>query len=772
MADSILRLKVESQEYDQKIKRAAEGIQQYAQKCREVGGTLTKLDDGVLEFVQALGQMDTVATGTKQQLREMSNALTTLTQTYRGLTDEEKASPFGQEMAKGIQQITERAGQMRDAMDDVNLSIKNVASDTATFDQIAGAANIATSGFQVLQGATKILGIEMGDNVEIIAKLQAAMAVTNGLSQIQAALQKQSAFMQGVMAAKTALATVAQQAYAVATGEATAAQVALNAAMAVNPYAWVVIAIGAVVAQTYAFIEAINKTIEAGGELGDVIKNSMISPIYAYMVASDEAEEKQKQWQQSLKDTKTIVDDLANSFNILKEAMKLSGASDKDLYHAEYESLLKQRSELKKQLENKDLPHDEWQKIADQIKEVNKAMGELNQKRKTYLDQVVKLKNPSYVNSLNTEREINAAIGIARSERGQNQMGSVNWNYWNDLETNLKNRLPKTSTVTPKTSTVTPMTTANTNNGKVKVQTEPEFITGPPRFNEETISAWTSMIKDQLSKADFGTELYNNLTDNLSDMSRLTTTIQDAIKLGLDIPQDQVQRMYEEVFDQNNLPEGMYDDMIEKFIEDFKIKTGKDLKIGSDGKLTEGNEGKQSESDNDKEEEKYFTTEFSKLSGGLSGFQSGLKQLGIDLGDGFGSVVSGLQGIASILTAIQTIVGAIEAVSQISAFWPLAGGGIIKAAGGTLVGDSYSGDNLRGIGPGGQIYGLNAGEIVLNRAQAGVLAAELSSGNDGGGVAQPYVSGQYIFLGTNNYLKASGQGEIVTTKMLKRYGLV
>ena len=132
-------------------------------------------------------------------------------------------------------------------------------------------------------------------------------------------------------------------------------------------------------------------------------------------------------------------------------------------------------------------------------------------------------------------------------------------------------------------------------------------------------------------QADYGTELYNNLTDNLSDMSRLTTTIQDAIKLGLDIPQDQVQRMYEEVFDQNNLPEGMYDDMIEKFIEDFKIKTGKDLKIGSDGKLTEGNEGKQSESDNDKEEEKYFTTEFSKLSGGLSGFQSGLKQLGIDL---------------------------------------------------------------------------------------------------------------------------------------------
>ena len=55
MADSILRLRVQSEEYDQKIKRAAEGIQQYAQKCREAGGTLEHLDDGVEDFVKALG---------------------------------------------------------------------------------------------------------------------------------------------------------------------------------------------------------------------------------------------------------------------------------------------------------------------------------------------------------------------------------------------------------------------------------------------------------------------------------------------------------------------------------------------------------------------------------------------------------------------------------------------------------------------------------------------------------------------------------------------
>ena len=228
MSDSVVKLRIDSKEYDANIKRAGDALTQYFQKVKEGGGTLMHLDEGVMEAVKAMGELGTQAKNAKGGLRELTQATTDMTIAYRNLTEEEKASPLGKAMQQSIEQMTERAGQMRDAMDDVNLSIKNVASDTATFDQIAGAANVATSGFQVLQGATKVLGIEMGDNVEIIAKLQAAMAVTNGLSQIQAALQKQSAFMQGVMAAKTALATVAQQAYAVATGEATAAQVAFN----------------------------------------------------------------------------------------------------------------------------------------------------------------------------------------------------------------------------------------------------------------------------------------------------------------------------------------------------------------------------------------------------------------------------------------------------------------------------------------------------------------------------------------------------------------
>lgn len=236
MADSILRLRVESTEYDSKLKKASQGLQHYIDNCRKAGGTLAVVEDNTLAFVRALGDMPTVAQGGTQSLREMTKSLTDLTIQYRSLTDKEKNSPFGQAMAQSIQTLTERAGQARDAVDDVNATIKNAASDTRVFDQIAGAAGLATASFQTLQGASKLLGVDLGDNVEVIAKLQAAMAVTNGLTQIQTALQKESALMQGIQTIQTKALAAAQALNATNTTAATTAQAAFNAVAKANPY--------------------------------------------------------------------------------------------------------------------------------------------------------------------------------------------------------------------------------------------------------------------------------------------------------------------------------------------------------------------------------------------------------------------------------------------------------------------------------------------------------------------------------------------------------
>ena len=97
-------------------------------------------------------------------------------------------------------------------------------------------------------------------------------------------------------------------------------------------------------------------------------------------------------------------------------------------------------------------------------------------------------------------------------------------------------------------------------------------------------------------------------------------------------------------------------------------------------------------------------------------------------------------------------------ISTISAIKSATSGGF--AEGGIVPGNSFSGDNLRLSD-----YGVNSGELILNRAQQGVIAGALTEGGNGRSVnSQPYVSGEQIYLGLNNYLRRSNRGELVTSR--------
>ena len=93
------------------------------------------------------------------------------------------------------------------------------------------------------------------------------------------------------------------------------------------------------------------------------------------------------------------------------------------------------------------------------------------------------------------------------------------------------------------------------------------------------------------------------------------------------------------------------------------------------------------------------------------------------------------------------------------------------STGGIVPGGAFSGDNIKANG--GSI-GLNSGELVLNQAQAGVIANALQDREFGGGsgTMQPYVEGERVYLGMENMLKRKGKGEIVTTSTLRRLGLI
>ena len=152
-----------------------------------------------------------------------------------------------------------------------------------------------------------------------------------------------------------------------------------------------------------------------------------------------------------------------------------------------------------------------------------------------------------------------------------------------------------------------------------------------------------------------------------------------------------------------------------------------------------------------------LTDEIGKMTQGISSMVGGIEALGVELPQGLQDVLGGIQGVISILTGISTIITAIEAISAVDAIIPFARGGVVHAANGfsgIVPGYHFSGDNIPAM--------LDAGEVVLNRAQAGNLAAQLQDADNGGGYAPSHISGEQIYVVLNRYTRRTGKGEIVT----------
>ena len=137
MADSILRLKVSSEEYDNKLKQAANELTHYVDQCRKVGGTLEYVEKETLDYVRALGQMDTTSRTATGKLAEMKKTFTELSVVYKNMTDEEKNSPFGKALSTSLDQLKGRIGESKMQLDDINKSINGGGGLTGAIDSLS-----------------------------------------------------------------------------------------------------------------------------------------------------------------------------------------------------------------------------------------------------------------------------------------------------------------------------------------------------------------------------------------------------------------------------------------------------------------------------------------------------------------------------------------------------------------------------------------------------------------------------------------------------------
>ena len=150
---------------------------------------------------------------------------------------------------------------------------------------------------------------------------------------------------------------------------------------------------------------------------------------------------------------------------------------------------------------------------------------------------------------------------------------------------------------------------------------------------------------------------------------------------------------------------------------------------------------------------------FDKMTGGINGILGGVEKLGIEIPEGLQQMMSGIQGLMSIVQGITSILLVIEALNKAqtaSSFLPFfAGGGVVRAANGFEVpGNHYSGDMVPAM--------LNSGEVVLNRAQVGVLGSSLQQqAANNRQVLVTKVKGTDLLVMLDQTGKLTGKGELM-----------
>lgn len=238
---------------------AAKASYQLAALKKELDAEKAGLEELTRQQRELKLEADNAGVSLRQQLRNVREEIATLLLAYRSLTEHEKQTAQGKELSRHIDELTEKAGELNDAIADTSQAITNAASDSRGFDQLAGGIQLVVDGFGLATAGAQALGLSESDLMEVQTQLQTALVASNALTSMQVNLQKQSALMQGVnvIQAKAAATAETIRTWAVgrgviATKAATIAQAAFNAVAKANPYVLLAMAVVTVVGALYA----------------------------------------------------------------------------------------------------------------------------------------------------------------------------------------------------------------------------------------------------------------------------------------------------------------------------------------------------------------------------------------------------------------------------------------------------------------------------------------------------------------------------------------
>ena len=752
MADVITRLKLESGEYDSKIKRAVTGLQRMEDECRKVGGTLAILEKDQKEYVQSLGRMQTVSTSVRGKIGELSNAYVELRSQYNRLTQEEKKGDFGKALSASLDQLKTRIGDSKKELNDINAELGNMGkASNGTGGFVDALTQKLTINFDALTLMNKGLGLvnqgldvakeaffsseanvdAWGRTIASNESLYRSFLTTLNNSDISGFLGRIDQIIDAARKAYDELDRLGTM--KTIQGPAVSAQQTENERMRM-------------MIQTGRYIAPVD------GRRASMANGTMLTP--------DQIRSIEQKLQHGLTKIVTLTSNEVKQTGRAIDAVYQRMAKENNMSMREFRKGTSSMEEFDKRMKG----YEQYQRYErehtitsnryipqtgdydtftyrDQTKNPYQqyrnwgtfrvdAMGkgsynelvDLIRQRDQQAAQAYGMQSQAF-------RTMNRAEGmtvskIMRGETagttggGSGRGGGKNniieevfpEGSMKDLQRDMQELKKAQDLVTSpdewqKYQQEIDAVTEKMNTLKGVVKQAPEMAEGVSGLNQKAISTYQSMLQESMKGMEYGsTDLTQTLANSI-DVTTLSNLLTATLQQGIDMTAIKLEDgqtaadLWESILNAENIPDKVWEELGAKISEESKKKGKKGIKVDTQT-------GAVSSAGEDKNAMQQLTA-MNTMVNSLGSIAAGVQNLGIKVPEGISRSIA-------VLQTIMGIVGAIQAIS--TAKFIFSTGGIVHAAGGVMVpGNSFSGDRVPAL--------LNSGELVLNKAQQYNLAA-------------------------------------------------
>ena len=819
MADVITRFKLETTQFDSKLRDTAKALQGVAHQAELGGKDFDKFSDEAIKSARALGTVQSGATNTKDKLRDLVGSYNDAAKAYNSLTDAAKKGEFGKAMSQSLTQLQQRIRETKQELYGLGDSAKGgglfVGDKLSGMLQVFGGnvmTKIAGAGLG-LAGELKDMvtqGIELarqGEGIRIAFERLGRGDLLDGLRQathgtvtdleLMKAAVKFNDFKLPVEELGTMLAFAQQKAKD--TGQSVDYMVDSIVTGLGRKSLMILDNLGLSAAEIK---DKMKETGDMTKAVGEIIREQMSKAGDYVETAADRATKANVELENAMtrlgETFQPLTDAGLSMFNNLKiEALDFMNKAlrpminllteagrIRKLYNAQKGTNDAKIQEMLGGLSQSELPqHQHRVNLAYWDKNINKYEQYLTDYQA--MQEGIRKKNPN----------------IAAGDRVRKFQQETGLTWVSDVKEQLavfkqqKAEYVKLSkdllTTTVQDNKAEEQSIDSLTKKLKELQAErKKAISGGDSEKAKDLLKQINQIKSEIKG------LGGNTTDSKQpkteleqNQNKIKTLTQEYIKLGdqetesAKNRQTEIQKEIELLQKRNNLIGLRTEQAQGKFLNENAQTTGlattgyiidRSHLFDTEGgigwkKLTKYNDQtsvsdykrrrkeREEEDKKAKKDDKSIVSEVGKITSGVSGIFNGIEQMGIKIPEEMKGIINGIQGVMTILTSINTILGVIEGMQTVGLIPFFARGGIVPhAASGMMVPGNDHSDRTPVL--------VSSGELILNSAQQNALANELQGAGIQNLRLRTELSGRNIIVCIENDLKARGKGQLATFK--------